>query len=93
MVPARAPPALPAAVARLTACPDRVDGGVLDEPATARALATVVLRGLDCGALDDAQVRTITGVERPVLERLAGRAARTTLPATGGGGRRPTIPS
>jgi citrate lyase beta subunit len=85
--------ALPAAAARLAAYLERVDGGVLDEPATARALATVVLRGLDCGALDDAEVRTVTGVERPVLERLAGRAARITLPATGGGGRRPTIPS
>ena len=85
--------ALPAAAARLAAYLERVDGGVLDEPATARALATVVLRGLDCGALDDAEVRTVTGVERPVLERLAGRAARITLPATGSGGRRPTIPS
>jgi hypothetical protein len=27
-------------------------GGVLDEPATARALAGYVLRGLDCGAID-----------------------------------------
>ena len=37
-----------------------VDGGVLDEPATARALATVVLRGLDCGALDVAEVEAAT---------------------------------
>ena len=56
--------ALPAAAARLAAYLDRVDGGVLDEPATARALAGVVLRGLDCGALDEAEVAAATG--RPV---------------------------
>ncbi|MEX5719883.1 DUF6986 family protein, partial [Geodermatophilus maliterrae] len=38
--------ALPAAAARLAAYVERVDGGVLDEPATARALAGGVLRGL-----------------------------------------------
>ncbi|GAB3260961.1 DUF6986 family protein [Nocardioides dilutus] len=32
-------------------------GGVADEPATARALAGYVLRGLDCGAVDTAEVR------------------------------------
>ncbi|MGY1770018.1 DUF6986 family protein [Blastococcus sp. SYSU D00813] len=61
--------ALPAAAARLAAYLDRVDGGVLDEPATARALAGVVLRGLDCGALDEAEVAAATG--RPVAELAA----------------------
>ncbi|MGY1704351.1 DUF6986 family protein [Geodermatophilus sp. SYSU D00697] len=65
--------ALPAAAARLAAYRERVDGGVLDEPATARALATVLLRGLDCGALDDAEVAAATGVDRAVLDGLAGR--------------------
>jgi citrate lyase beta subunit len=65
--------ALPAAAARLAAYLDRVDAGVLDEPATARALATVVLRGLDCGALTEEEVRTEAGVGRPDLDRLAGR--------------------
>ena len=45
------------------------------------------------GVLDDAGVRTATGVQPPDLERLAGRAARIGLPATGSGARRPTIPS
>ena len=49
--------ALPAAAARLAAYLDRTDGGVLDEPATAQALASVVLRGLDCGAVDEDEVR------------------------------------
>jgi hypothetical protein len=37
---------------------------VLDEPATARALAGYLLRGLDCGALDE----TETGFSRQALE-------------------------
>ncbi len=42
------------AVERLRRYLDRRAGGVADEPATARALAGYLLRGLDCGALDDA---------------------------------------
>jgi len=72
--------ALPAAAARLSAYVSRVEGGVLDEPATARALATVVLRGLDCGALDVAEVETATGLDRTVLEALAGRRAAVRGP-------------
>ena len=53
-----------------------IGGGVLDEPATARALAGFVLRGLDCGALDDRGGR---GADR------GGRARRSTSsPAPGG---------
>jgi hypothetical protein len=40
------------AVERLRRYLDRQDSGVADEPATARALAGYLLRGLDCGALD-----------------------------------------
>jgi citrate lyase beta subunit len=65
--------ALPAAAARLAAYLERVDGGTLDEPATARALASVVLRGLDCGALDEQEVAAAGGADRPTLDRLAGR--------------------
>jgi len=46
---------------------------VLDEPATARALAAVVLRGLDCGAVDDTEVRAMGGPARSELAKLAGR--------------------
>ncbi|MFD2090850.1 DUF6986 family protein [Blastococcus deserti] len=65
--------ALPAAAGRLAAYLDRRDAGVLDEPATARALASVVLRGLDCGAVDEEDLRVAGGPERGVLDRLAGR--------------------
>ena len=56
----------------------RRGGAVIDEPATAQALATVVLRGLDCGAFDpddvtalapDASVEVLTQLrERKVPE-------------------------
>ncbi len=65
--------ALPAAAARLAAYVERTDAGVLDEPATARALAGVVLRGLDCGAVGAAEVATATGMDRAALDTLAGR--------------------
>ena len=41
-----------AADARLSAYLSRQASGVLDEPATARALAGFLMRGLDCGAID-----------------------------------------
>ncbi|MEV6633335.1 aldolase/citrate lyase family protein [Actinoplanes sp. NPDC051470] len=42
-----------AAISRLRRYLDRQSGGIADEPATARALAGFLLRGLDCGALTD----------------------------------------
>ncbi|HEX8627354.1 MAG TPA: aldolase/citrate lyase family protein [Catenuloplanes sp.] len=42
----------PPAATRLRGYLDRRSGGHLDEPATARALAGFLRRGLDCGALD-----------------------------------------
>jgi citrate lyase beta subunit len=46
----------PAATERLTAYLARRSTGIADEPATARALAGFLLRGLDCGALDADEV-------------------------------------
>ncbi|MGW1071243.1 DUF6986 family protein [Streptomyces sp. NPDC002537] len=62
------------AVARLTAYLRSVEGDVLDEPATARALSGHLLRGLDCGAVDSAEVTGPAGLTRADLDRLAGRA-------------------
>src|SRR6201991_3316468 len=42
-----------AAVTRLRRYLDRQESGIADEPATARALAAYLLRGMDCGALTD----------------------------------------
>jgi citrate lyase beta subunit len=65
--------ALPAAAARLGAYLDRVDAGVLDEPATARALAGVLVRGADCGAVDAGDIQVAGGPEWSDLVKLAGR--------------------
>ncbi|WP_326947133.1 aldolase [Amycolatopsis sp. NBC_01307] len=59
----------PSAVDRLRAYADKTSGGVLDEPATAQALAVYLLRGLDCGALDEGELP----FGRPVLEKYARR--------------------
>jgi hypothetical protein len=50
-----------------------VPGKILDEPATARALAAFLLRGLDCGAVTDAEVATATGLNLNRLAEMAGR--------------------
>jgi citrate lyase beta subunit len=64
---------LSAVARRLRDYVGRVEGGVLDEPATAQALASFVLRGLDCGALDEAEAVSSTGLGRTGLEALARR--------------------
>jgi citrate lyase beta subunit len=65
--------ALPAAAGRLAAYLERSDSGVLDEPATARALASVLLRGLDCGAVDADEIRAAGGPEETLVRKLSGR--------------------
>ena len=69
---------LPTAVGRLDRYLSRAASGVMDEPATARALAGYVLGGLDCGAIDVADVAELAGkpaggvdLGRPALEALA----------------------
>ncbi|MEW2549119.1 aldolase [Streptomyces sp. NPDC047002] len=71
---------LPAAAERLAAYAARATGGVLDEPATAKALSGYLLRGLDCGALDIAEVTARTGLDRAALTAYAAprRADLTT---------------
>jgi citrate lyase beta subunit len=59
------------ASARLRAYVDNTAGAVLDEPATIRALAGFVLRGVQCGAISAAEVATDTGIEQPALAALA----------------------
>ncbi|WP_052391219.1 DUF6986 family protein [Streptomyces sp. NRRL B-24484] len=64
---------LEAAAARLAAYVAKAGGDVMDEPATARALSGYLLRGLDCGAVDAAEVTRLTGLDRAALDALAGR--------------------
>jgi len=56
---------------RLVRYAGRRGGDVMDEPATAKALSGHLLRGLDCGALDTAEVARLTGLTRADLEGYA----------------------
>jgi citrate lyase beta subunit len=58
--------ALPSARERLGRYLSRRSSGILDEPATARAMAGFLLRGLDCGALDADEIL----FDRSILESL-----------------------
>ncbi|MEU6377065.1 aldolase/citrate lyase family protein [Streptomyces sp. NPDC046909] len=59
------------AAARLARYANHTGGDVMDEPATAKALSGYLLRGLDCGALDIAEVARVTGLTRADLEGFA----------------------
>jgi citrate lyase beta subunit len=65
--------AFPAAADRLAAYLARAGGAVLDEPATAQGIAAVLIRGLNCGALDEAEVVARAGVDRAALAELFAR--------------------
>ena len=72
----------PAAAGRLHDYVHQVDSAVLDEPATARALARFVLRGVLCGAVAEEELRARTGLDRQGLFALAHpRAAARTASA------------
>ena len=64
---------LPTAAARLRGYVGREAAGVLEEPATARALAGFLGRGLDCGAITGEELSGLTGLDRTGLDALAGR--------------------
>lgn len=68
--------AMPAAATRVAAYLDSTSGGMMDEPATAQALAGVLVRGLDSGAVDEADLRGISSaITREVLSGLLSRTA------------------
>jgi OHCU decarboxylase len=78
----------PAATKRLRGYVARAHGGVLDEPATALALAAFLLRAVDCGAVDLDEVLAATDLDRTTLEVLARRppavlAAFNAMPLAG----------
>ncbi len=64
---------LPAAVQRLAAYLQQTESGFMDEPATAVALAGFIVRAIDCGAVDEAEIADSTGVDRSRLDVLARR--------------------
>lgn len=54
--------ALHPAASRLAAYVGKVEGGVMDEPATAKMLASALLRGVRCGAVDESEVQELAGL-------------------------------
>jgi hypothetical protein len=62
---------LPEAAARLRAYLEQTPGAVLDEPATARALAWFVARGVQCGAIGRDEVADGIGITEDALLALA----------------------
>ena len=64
---------LPRAAERLHAYVHGGQSGFLDEPATAAAMAGFLLRGLECGALDAAELDEVVGVDPDTLAALARR--------------------
>jgi hypothetical protein len=66
---------LPVAAGRLRSYLDRASGQasrILEEPATARALVGFLCRGLDCGAVTEAELADLTGLDRAALDTLGG---------------------
>lgn len=61
---------------RLRAYVDRASAGVLDEPATAQALAMSLRRAMDCGALEQADVERLCGLSESELAALVRREGR-----------------
>jgi citrate lyase beta subunit len=59
--------------ARLRGYLRRSGGGVLDEPATARALAGFLLRGVHCGAIGAGEIPVLTGADLETITALAAR--------------------
>ncbi|MBK1786804.1 DUF6986 family protein [Prauserella cavernicola] len=64
---------LPSAAVRVRDYVRRTEGAVLDEPATAQALAAYLVRGLDCGAVTQAEVTELTTLDRAALDGLVRR--------------------
>jgi hypothetical protein len=58
---------------RLSAYLGTGDAAVMDEPATAQAMAGFLVRGLHCGALDQASVEQQVGTGLDVIQELAAR--------------------
>ena len=61
------------AAERLRAYLGQASGNVVDEPATAQALAAVLVAGLGCGALEETEVVVATGADAATLVSMAHR--------------------
>ena len=62
---------LPAATRRLSDYLAKTGSGVMDEPATVRALARYLERGFSCGAIDEQELTSLTGIGATDIAALA----------------------
>ncbi len=69
---------MPSAADRLRDYVGQVEGAVLDEPATAKALARYLQRGVDSGAVDEAELHERAGLGAADLARVLGTSARAS---------------
>lgn len=70
----------PAAALRLRNYVHRIDSAILDEPATARALASYIHRGVTCGAITAAEVASAADVTVDAVRDLALNRPITSQP-------------
>lgn len=70
----------PAAATRLRNYVHRIDSAILDEPATARALASFIHRGVTCGAFTAAEVGSAAEVTVETVRDLALNRSTPTQP-------------
>lgn len=70
----------PAAATRLRNYVHRIDSAILDEPATARALASFIHRGVTCGAVTAAEVASAAEVTVETVRDLALNRPTITQP-------------
>ncbi|OAK51326.1 DUF6986 family protein [Rhodococcoides kyotonense] len=76
--------AMPTAATRVAAYLSRQDSGVMDEPATAQALAGVLVRGLDSGAVTERELSDVSSsITRASLRSLLDRSDGTAGAPTG----------
>ncbi|MCY1464533.1 hypothetical protein D9M71_825660 [compost metagenome] len=67
-----------AAAARLRNYVHRIESAIMDEPATAKALANFIRRGLICGALTAEEITSTAEISLSTLESIAlARAIQT----------------
>ncbi|WP_404288089.1 DUF6986 family protein [Glutamicibacter arilaitensis] len=62
---------LQAAATRLRNYVHRIDSAIMDEPATARALARYIHRGVSCGAVSEEEVQELAQISTAELEAIA----------------------
>ena len=84
---------LPSALDRLGRYAQQASGEVMDEPATVRALASYLRRGLACGAVDADEVLAATGLDEATVVALTSPRSDTAALVRSGAAGAPHTPA